>query len=112
MNDLDIRLAAALNAGSPPAQDARFRIEVLLRIERARFKQRVVTALVPAFATAALAGASTQAIEAWGVEDTWRFWIVALGAVAAMFAVSGVSIEALPGLRGLARALGPWLHHP
>ena len=65
MSDLDIRLTAALNADPPPAQDAKFRVEVLLRIERARFKRRVVMTLAVAFAAAALVAVNAQAIEAW-----------------------------------------------
>lgn len=110
MSDLDIRLTAALNADSPPPQDARFRVEVLLRIERARFKRRVIMTLAVAFAAAALVVLNAQAIEAWIAADIWRVWIVALGAIAAMFSLSGVPIEALPGFRGFARTLGRWLY--
>jgi hypothetical protein len=110
MSDLDNRLTAALNADPPPAQDAKFRIEVLLRIERARFKRRVVMTLVVAFAATALVVVNAQDIEAWIATDIWRVWIVAFGAVAAMFSLSGVPIEALPGFRGFARTLGRWLY--
>ena len=47
--------ATSPSADVPPAQDARFRIEVLLRIERARFKRRVILTLAVAFPAAALA---------------------------------------------------------
>ena len=110
MSDLDNRLTAALSADPPPAQDARFRLEVLLRIERARFKRRVIMTLGVAFAGAALVVVNTQAIEAWIAADIWYVWIVALGAVIAMFSLSGVPIEALPGFRGFARTLGRWLY--
>jgi hypothetical protein len=110
MRDLDIRLTAALNADPPPAQDARFRVEVLLRIERARFKRRVTMTLAVAFAAAALVVVNAQAIEAWIATDIWHVWIVALGALIAMFSLSGVPILALPGFRGFARTLGRWLY--
>ena len=110
MSDLDSRLTAALNADPPPAQDAKFRVEVLLRIERARFKRRVLMALAVAFAAAALVAVNAQAIEAWVTTDIWRVCIVALGAVVVMFSLSGVPIQALPGLRGFARTLGRWLY--
>jgi uncharacterized membrane protein (DUF485 family) len=110
MSDLDNRLTAALNADPPPARDARFRVEVLLRIERARFKRRVIMTLAVAFALTALVAVNAQAIEAWLAADIWRGWIVALGAVAAIFSVSGVPIGALPGFRGFARNLGRWLY--
>ena len=108
MSDGDIRLTAALNADPPPPQDARFRVEVLLRIERARFKRRVLKILAIAVAAAAPVVVNAHAIEVWITTDIWRVWIVALGAVAAMFSLSGVPIEALPGLRGFARTLGRW----
>jgi len=109
MSDPDIRLRAALSADPPPARDAKFRVEVLLRIERARFKRRVLMTLAVAFAAAALAALNAQAIETWIATDIWRIGIVALGLVAVMFSVSGVPIEALPGFRGLARTFGRWL---
>ena len=110
MSDLDSRLTAALNEDRPPERDARFRVEVLLRIERARFKRRVLRTLAVAFVAAALVVVSAQAIEAWISMDTWRIWIVALGVVIATFSLSGVPIEALPGFRGVARTLGRWLY--
>ena len=109
MSDLDTRLTAALNADAPPGRDARFRVEVLLRIERSRFKRRVVMALAVAFAATALVAVSAQAIEAWIATDTRSLWIIAIAAVVAMFSFSGVPIGALPGFRGFARILGRWL---
>jgi len=110
MSDLDIRLTAALNADPPPPQDAKFRVEVLLRIESARFKRRVIMTLTVAFTAAALVVLNAQEIEAWITTDIWHVWIVALGAVVAMFSLSRVPIEALPGFRGFARTLGRWLY--
>ena len=110
MSDLDSRLTAALNADPPPARDARFRVEVLLRIERARFKRRVLMTLAVAFVATALVAVNAQAIEAWITMDIWRVWIFALGAVIAMFSLSGVPIAALPGFRGFARTLSRWLY--
>ena len=110
MSDLNDRLTAALSADSPPAQDPRFRVEVLLRIERARFKRRVIRALAVAFAVAAIVTVNAQVIEAWIATDIWRVWITALSTVAAMFALSGVPIAALPGFRSFTRTLGRWLY--
>ena len=110
MSDLDRRLTAALSEDPPPSQDPRFRVEVLLRIERARFKRRVIRTLVVAFAAAALVMLNAQAIEAWIATDIWRVWIVAFGAVVAMLSLSGVPIEAFPGFRSFARTLGGWLY--
>ena len=110
MSDLDNRLTTALNADPPPVRDARFRVEVLLRIEQARFKRRVLRALALAFAAAVLMAVNAQAIGAWIATDTWHGWIVALGVVGAMFSLSNVPIEALPGLGGVARTLSRWLY--
>ena len=113
MSDPDIRLDAALHASAPPARDAKFRVEVLLRIENARFKRRVVKTLAVAFAAAALVALNAQAIEAWIATDIWRLWIVAVAAVVLMFSLAGVPIAALPGFRGFrgfARTLGRWLY--
>jgi FtsH-binding integral membrane protein len=109
MSDPDIKLTAALNADAPPARDAKFRVEVLLRIERARFRRRIFRTLAVAFAAAVLVAVNAQAIEAWIAMDISRLWIVAAAAVVAMFSLSGVPIGAMPGLRGLARTVGRWL---
>src|SRR5262245_14911244 len=99
MSDPDVRLKAALYADPPPARDAKFRLEVLLRIESARFKRRVVLTLAVAFAAAALVAVNVQAIDAWIATDIWRLWIVAVAGVVIMFSLSGVPIAALPGFR-------------
>lgn len=110
MSDLDSRLTAALNADPPAPRDAKFRVEVLLRIERARFKRRVLMTLAVAFGAAALVVVNAQAIEAWIATDIWHVWIVAVGAVLATFSLSGVPIASLPGFRGFARNIGRWLY--
>jgi len=110
MSDLDARLTAALQADSPPERDPRFRIDALLRVERARFKRRVIVTLSVALPAAALLIVNAQAIEAWIVMDITRVWIVAPGALAALFSLSGVPIEALPGFKGFARTLSRWLY--
>jgi fatty acid desaturase len=110
MSDLDNRLTAALNANPPPERDARFRVEVLLRIEQAQFKRRVLRTLAVAFAAAVLVAVNAQDIEAWIATDPWHVWIVALGAAVAMLSLSNVPIEALPGLGGFARTLRRWLY--
>jgi uncharacterized membrane protein YcjF (UPF0283 family) len=110
MSDPDIRLKAALHADPPPARDAKFRVEVLLRIERARFKRRVVMTLAVSFAAAALVAVNAQTLEAWIATDIWRLGIVAVAAVILMLSLSGVPIAALCGFRGFARTLGRWLY--
>jgi hypothetical protein len=108
MSDLDDKLAAALNADPPPERDAKFRVEVLLRIERARFQRRVIRTLAVAFVAAVLVAINAQAIAGWIETDIWRFSIIAVGAVVATVALSGVPVEALPVFRTLARAFGRW----
>lgn len=61
-----------------------------VRIERARFKRRVLMTLAVAFVAADLVAVNAQAIEAWITTDIWRVCILALGAVAAMFYLSGI----------------------
>ena len=109
MSDPDIRLKAALQADPPPARDAKFRLEVLLRIERARFRRRVVMTLGGAFAAAALVAANAQSIETWIATDIWGLGIVAVAAVIIVLSLSGMPIAALPGFRSFAR-LGRWLY--
>jgi uncharacterized membrane protein YcjF (UPF0283 family) len=110
MSDSDIRLKAALDADPPPARDAKFRVEVLLRIERSRFKRRVVMTLLVTFAAAALVGVNAHSIETWIASDIWRLGMVAVAAVIIMLSLSGVPVTALPGFRGFARTLGRWLY--
>jgi len=110
MSDLDNRLSEALGTDPPPVRDPRFRIEVLLRIERARFKRRVVMTLAVAFAAAVFVVMNAQSIESWIAMDIWHVSIVGFGVMIAMFSLSGLPIEALPGVRGVIRTLGRWLY--
>ena len=110
MSDLDARLTAALHADAPPAHDVMFRVEALVRLERARFKRRVILSIAVAAATAVLVAVSAPAIDAWMTMDINRVWIVALGAAAALFALPGVAVEATPGVSVLVRAIGRWLY--
>lgn|SRR5678815_5789328 len=108
MNDLESKLTELFNADAPPARDAKFRVEVLLRIERARFKRRVIRTLAVAVVAVALVALNAQAIEAWISMDIWRLAIVALGAGAAIYSLSGVPFDAIPGFRGFSRTIGRW----
>jgi hypothetical protein len=110
MSDVDSRLTAILNANLSKAQDAGFRVEVLVRIERARFKRRVLMTLAFAFAAAVLVVVRAPAIEAWIATDVWRLWAIALGAVIALFSFVRRADRGLPGLRGVARTLARCLY--
>ncbi len=109
MSDLDSKLTDALNADPPPARDPWFRLEVLSRIEQTRFKRRVIRSLIVAVVMAVLVSLSAQSIEAWINNDIWNLAILAAVAVAFMFALSGIPIEALPGFGSFARACRRWL---
>ena len=108
MSDLDSKLTELFNSDAAPARDAKFRVEVLLRVERARFKRRVIRTLAVAVIAAALVALNAQAIEAWISMDIWRLTIVGLGAGAAIFSLSGVPFDAVPGFRGFSRIIGRW----
>src|SRR5690349_4200574 len=69
MSDLDARLAEALRPDAPPVRDPIFRVEVLTRLERARFKRRAAVTVALAAVAAVLAGlprrSSPKASEVW-----------------------------------------------
>jgi hypothetical protein len=110
MSDLDPGLTAALREDAPPAHDVMFRVQVLVRLERALFRRRVTLTMAVAAAAAVLLAVNAPAIDAWMAGDVRRVWIVALGAVASMFALPGVPLEAPPGATVLVRAIGRWLY--
>jgi hypothetical protein len=110
MSDLDGRLSAALRADPPPARDVLFRVEVLVRLERARFRRRVALTLAAAAVVAVVAALSAPAIDAWIAGDIRRLWVVALGAAAALLAPAAVPVAATPGVRMVVRACGRWLY--
>jgi hypothetical protein len=110
MSDLDSRLTAALQANAAPAYDPMFRVEVLVRLERARFRRRIAMTMVVAFVAAALVAVNAESITAWMTTDIRHVLFAALGAMAGLFALCGVPVEALPGARLLASALSRWLY--
>jgi hypothetical protein len=101
MSELEQRLGAALGADAPPARDALFRLEVLVRRERARFKRQLGRALAAVFAAALLVGVNAQAIGAWIGADSARIVVMA-----ALF--SGAVLAALPRVRAFARHFERW----
>ena len=73
MSDLDTRLDQALKADAPAPRDPMFRIEVLLRRERAAFRRRLLTAGAMVLGIAILAALGLGAIGDWvrpGPEQT------------------------------------------
>ena len=110
MSDPDSKLTEALSADPPPARDPWFRLEVLMRIEKARFRRRFILTLLSATVAAALVVVNAQSIQAWIANDIWHLALVAAGTIAVMLALSGVPIEALPGFGSFARACRRWLY--
>jgi len=110
MNDLDARLTAALNADAPPARDARFRVEVLMRLERARFRRRVGLSVSVAAAAAVLTSIGAPTLDAWVAWDVWRLAIVAAVAAAGLFA--GAGLMGRGPFRAYFRRLAAWALQP
>jgi hypothetical protein len=108
MSDVDARLTAALEADAPPERDALFRLDVLARIERARFQRRIVLATAIALVAVMLVGVHAQAIDTWMAADTRHAWIVGAVATAAMLALPGMPTAAIPGVRTVVRVFGRW----
>ena len=108
MSDREGRLAAALQAGLPPERDASFRLDVLERIEPARFRRRVALAAAGAGIVALLAAASLPAIESWMTADVRRVWI-SVAVTTALSTLSGILLAspsaAKTGVRALQQAL-------
>ena len=108
MSDLESRLSAALNADEPPARDAVFRVEVLVRLEQARFRRQLSRTVLVAILLGVPAAASVPAIDTWLAADSARLWLVALGAAAAICVLSIVMI--VPGFRRAAGTVGRLLY--
>jgi hypothetical protein len=108
MSDLDSRLAAALAADAPPERDALFRLDVLARLERARFQRRVVLVTAIALLAVMLVAVNVQAIDAWMAADPRRAWVVGTIALAALLAFPGMPTAATPGVRTIVGAFGRW----
>jgi hypothetical protein len=108
MSDLETRLTAALHADEPPARDALFRVEILVRLEQARFRRRVARAAAVAATLAVVAAIYAPVIDAWITADPRRPWFIAVAAAAALCALSGWLIE--PRLRTVAKAVGRLLY--
>jgi hypothetical protein len=108
MSDLETRLTAALQADLPPARDPLFRVEVLVRLERARFRRRVGRALVVVGVLAVLAALNVRLIDDWVAADSRRLWIAALAAAAMSWAIPVVMLR--PRFRMAVRAVGRMLY--
>ena len=56
MNDIDRQLAVILREGAPPRRDPLFRVRVLQRLERRRFRRRLYVLGIAACGAVAIAG--------------------------------------------------------
>jgi hypothetical protein len=110
VKDLDARLTAALRADAPPARDVMFRVEVLVHLERVRFRRHVMLTVAGAVIAATLTAINARAVEAWIAADVWVAWMIALGAVATLFVLPGVPIASIPGAGLFARTIGRRLY--
>ena len=108
MSDVDARLAAALGADAPPERDALFRLDVLARLERARFRRRIVGAMAIAAMAALLVAVNAQTIDTWLATDAQHGWIAGAMALAVMLALPGMPTEATPGVRSVVKVFGRW----
>ena len=106
MSDLETRLTAALHADAPPARDATFRVDALVRLEQARFRRRVWTIVLVAAGVLVLATASAPALDVW-IADARSVWLVSLGALVALL---GALLGRSPGVRTVVGAFGRWLY--
>ena len=107
MTDLESRLNAALGA-DPPARDALFRLEVLVRRERARFRRQLTLSLVAVLAAAILTGLSAPALLGWAGADPERLVVLVSLVAAAVVGLMRASFAAVPGVSTLAQRVERW----
>ena len=108
MSDLETRLTAALQSDVPPPHDPLFRVELLVRLERARFRRRVGRALVVVSVLAVLAVLNVRVIDSWLAADNQHLWVAALAAVAMLWVIPVVMTR--PRFWIAARAFGRLLY--
>jgi membrane protein YdbS with pleckstrin-like domain len=103
MTDLETRLTAALHADAPPARDAMFRVQVLVRLEQARFKRRVARTFGVSAVLGLLAAVNAPLIEGWLAAAGQQVWIIAFAAAATMCVVPALIIA--PRIRTIVRGV-------
>ena len=102
MTDLEARLEQALKADDPAPRDPMFRVEILMRRERAAFRRRLLAAAVTALGVAILAPLGLGAIgELVGAGPMRLAAVAAAGVVLTVF-LAAPYVGALPALRSLA----------
>ena len=108
MTDLETRLTAALHADTPPARDAMFRVQILERLERARFTRHVARTIVVSFVLALVVAVNAPVIEGWLAAVGQQARIIAFAAAAVLCVVPALLIKSSPG--AVVRGLGRWLY--
>lgn len=108
MTDSENRLATALQTDSPPVRDASFRIDVLERLEQARFRRQVGRTVAVAAVVAVLAAVMTLRLDAWTSGDV--LWIAALGAPLALFTIFAALRKTSTTVATVVRAVSGWLY--
>lgn len=108
MSDVDARLAVALAADAPPERDALFRLDVLARLERARFRRRILRTTAIALIAAMLVALNAQTIDTWIASDPRHEWIIGAAALIAMLALPGMPTAVTPGVRAVVKVFGRW----
>ena len=108
MTDRESRLNAALGADAPPARDALFRLDVLVRRERAQFRRQLALAVAPVLAVGMLVALNAQFLGAWVGADPERLIAVTALAAAAVVTLIGPGLAAVPGMRVFAQRVEDW----
>ena len=108
MTDLETRLTAALHADAPPARDAMFRVQVLVRLEQARFRRQVARTIVVAAVLGLVAGVNAPLIVGWFAAAGQHVRIIAFAAAATMCVVPALLIPS--SMRTIVRGVGRWLY--
>ena len=108
MSDLETRLSAALHGDEPPARDPLFRVETLVRLERARFRRQVRRMLALVGVLAVLAAVNVRLIDSWVAANDQRVWTAALAAAATLWTIPVVMTR--PRFRMAMRAVGRLLY--
>ena len=108
MTDRESRLNAALGADAPPARDALFRLDVLVRREHARFRRQLALTMGAVLAVGIVAALKAPALGAWLVADSERPLAAIALAAAAVVALIGPGLAAVPGVRLFAQRVERW----
>jgi hypothetical protein len=108
MTDLETRLTAALHADGPPARDPMFRVKVLERLERERFKRQVFQTIVVAAVLGLVAAVNAPLLEGWLAAMGQHVRIIAVAAAATMCLAPTLLMPF--SVRTVVRGAGRWLY--